>query len=124
MVKCKDSLCYKETRSSLRVVLPGGFLPIPFSLIQGPNGLIIPKPNGHDGKNFASFLLRQSLGIAPPYDRFRELPYDMYCPSLQSTSALMAGGICNECGFYFCSKKAVTIHKTFLHKKKHKENDR
>ena len=121
MVKCKDSLCCKETRSSLRVVLRGGFLPIPFPLIQGPNGLIIPKPNEHNVKNFASFLLRQSLRIVSPYDRFRKLPYAMHCPSLQSTSALMAGRICNECGLYFCSKKAVTIHKTSLHKKKTKK---
>lgn len=124
MVKCNDKSCCTEVRSSLRHVLPNGFLPTPFPILQGPNGLTIPKPNEHDGKRFASFLLQQSLALTPSDDRFHELPYDLYCPSLQLKPELLLDRTCKECGLYFCSKKAVAAHKTSLHKKKKKTGDR
>lgn len=41
----------------------------------------------------------------------------MYCPSLKENPELLRGRTCPDCGLYFCSKKAVTIHKSALHKK-------
>lgn len=114
VAKCDDRDCCTEPRSSIRALLPKRFLPAPFPVLQTLHGLKIPKPGEHDGKTFASFLLRQSLNIAPQYDHFNEIPYDFYCPSLCSDLKLIVERTCKECGLYFCSKKAVTLHKNSL----------
>ncbi|KAJ8710634.1 hypothetical protein PYW08_009149 [Mythimna loreyi] len=83
VVKCDDHACYGDLRSSLRSILPERFVIPPYPILQSSSGLCIPKPQEHDGKTFATFLLRRSLGITPTHEGFNKLPYDLYCPSLQ-----------------------------------------
>lgn len=123
VVKCDDRQCCKELRSSLRDLLPQWFLKAPFPVLQTSRGLKIPKPEEHDGKTFAPFLLRQSLNISPQHDRFEDIPYDSYCPSLCSNPKVIEDRTCKDCGMYFCSKKAVLTHRKFLHKKQKKIED-
>lgn len=84
------------------------------------DGLTVPKPEDHDGKTFAPFLLRQAVKIVPElhglYAGFGKMPYDFYCPSLQADRQLI-GRMCQTCGLYFSSKKNVLAHKV-LHKEK------
>ncbi|CAH0563025.1 unnamed protein product [Brassicogethes aeneus] len=84
-------------------------------LLQSSCGPCIPKPEEHDGKQFAPFLLRQSLSITPTHEGFDKLPYDLYCPSLKDERQQLVGRICKRCGLYFCTKKNAQAHSISLH---------
>ncbi|GBP40219.1 hypothetical protein EVAR_37620_1 [Eumeta japonica] len=105
IVKCDDRVCCGPLRSSLRSVLPVRFLLPPYPISQTSSGLCILKPQEHDGKTFANFLLRRALLIAPTHEGFMRMPYDLYCPSLQKDRKLLVERICQQCGQYFCTKK-------------------
>lgn len=38
---------------------------------------------------------------------FKEMPYDFYCPTVQTQ---LQGRVCSICGLYFATKKAVKSH--------------
>ncbi|XP_060806168.1 uncharacterized protein LOC132903036 [Amyelois transitella] len=116
VVKCDDRACCGDLRSSLRSILPERFVIPPYPILQSSSGLYIPKPQEHDGKTFATFLLRRSLGITPTHDGFNKLPYDLYCPSLQKDRRQLLERTCQWCGLYFCTKKKVKEHVNSCHK--------
>lgn len=103
-------------RSSLRSILPERFVIPPYPILQSSSGLCIPTPQEHDGKTFATFLLRRSLGITPTHEGFDKLPYDLYCPSLKQDRQQLEGRTCQRCGLYFCTKKSVKAHVKSCHK--------
>ncbi|KAF9422454.1 hypothetical protein HW555_001852, partial [Spodoptera exigua] len=116
VVKCDDRACCGDLRSSLRSILPARFVIPPYPILQSSSGLCIPKPQEHDGKTFATFLLRRSLGITPTHEGFNKLPYDLYCPSLQKDRRQLMERTCQWCGLYFCTKKKVKEHVNSCHK--------
>lgn len=111
-MKCTDNSCCEKMKSSWLTVVPSRFLSGPIPIYQTSDGPYIPSPQDHDGKTFAEFSLTKTLHIKPDLDK---LPYDFYCPSLQSG---IADRTCKICGIYFCSKKAVLNHAKFLHSRK------
>ncbi|CAG5001392.1 unnamed protein product [Parnassius apollo] len=110
VVKCDDRACCGHMRSSLRSILSERFVIPPYPILQSSSGLCILKPQEHDGKTFATFLLRRSLGITPTHEGFKKLPYDLYCPSLQKDRQQLLERTCQRCGLYFCTKKKVKEH--------------
>lgn len=103
-------------RSSIRSILSERFLIPPYPILQSSRGLYIPKPQEHDGKTFAPFLLRRSLEITPTYEGFGKLIYDLYCPSLQKDRQILLERTCQRCALYFCTKKKAKEHVNFCHK--------
>lgn len=85
-------------------------------ILQSSKGLHISKPQDHDGKSFAKFLMGRSLRITPAHDGFSKLPYDLYCPSLQKDRKQLLKRTCQICGLYFCTKKKVKEHISTCHK--------
>lgn len=116
MVKCDDRACCGHMRSSIRSILPERFLLAPYPILQSSSGLYIPKPQEHDGKTFAPFLLRRSLEITPTYEGFGKLIYDLYCPSLQKDRQTLLERTCQRCALYFCTKKRAKEHVNFCQK--------
>ena len=80
IVKCDDKNCCTELGSNIRQILYQRFLPGPFPLAQP---LHIPSPGNHSSQKFTSLLLRQSVTLRPEYPRIKEIPYDLYCPSVK-----------------------------------------
>lgn len=101
VLKCDDRACCGHVRSSLRSILPERFMIPPYPILQSSSGLCIPKPEEHDGKTFATFLLRLSLGISK---------------SLQKDRQQLLERTCQWCGLYFCTKKKVKEHVNSCHK--------
>ncbi|XP_065172441.1 uncharacterized protein [Atheta coriaria] len=101
VLKCDDRACCGHVRSSLRSILPERFMIPPYPILQSSSGLCIPKPEEHDGKTFATFLLLLSLGISP---------------SLQKDRQQLLERTCQWCGLYFCTKKKVKEHVNSCHK--------
>lgn len=123
VVKCDNRACCRNMRSSLRLVLSGRFLTPPFPILQSSCGLYIPKPEDHDGKTFAPFLLRRSLGITPTHEGFEKMPYDLYCPSLKGERHQLVGRTCKQCGLYFCAKKNAQTHRRSFHYRKEQSKE-
>ncbi|GBP40849.1 hypothetical protein EVAR_88910_1 [Eumeta japonica] len=94
-----------DMRSSIRSILPERFVIPPYPILQSSSGLYIPKPQEHDGKTFAPFLLRRSLEITPTYEGFGKLIYDLYCPNLQKDQILLER-TSQQCALYFCTKQS------------------
>ncbi|CAH2087125.1 unnamed protein product [Euphydryas editha] len=116
VVKCDDCACCGHVRSFLRSILSKRFFIPPYPILQSSSGLCIPKPQEHDGKTFATFLLRRSLGMTPTHECFNKLVYDLYCPSLQKNRQQLVERTCQWCGLYFCTKKKVKEHVNPCHK--------
>ncbi|XP_050498755.1 uncharacterized protein LOC126879621 [Diabrotica virgifera virgifera] len=124
VVKCDDRACCGHMRSSIRTILSERFVIPPYPILQGSSGLYIPKPEDHDGKTFAPFLLRRSLDIAPIYEDFGKLVYDQYCPSLQKDHHILLERTCQRCALYFCTKKKAKAHENSCHiKQLHSTNN-
>ncbi|XP_036328606.1 uncharacterized protein LOC118740945 isoform X2 [Rhagoletis pomonella] len=83
IVKCTNIDCCGQMRSSLLQILHHRFLPPPYPLLQTPSGLIVPKPNAHDGKHFAPLLLRLSLGSKHLNFDINKMAYDFFCPTIK-----------------------------------------
>ncbi|KAF2894447.1 hypothetical protein ILUMI_11727, partial [Ignelater luminosus] len=123
VVKCDDRTCCGNMQSFLRLVLPERFLPSPYSILQSSCGLYIPKPEDHDRKTFASFLLQRSFGITSTHEGFEKMPYDLYCPSLKDERHQLVGRTCKQCGLYFCTKKNAQTHRWSLHYRKEQSKE-
>ena len=121
IVKCQDPECCSAARSSYFSSVPNRFLPPPIPLRQTiKDGLLAPENSSdvqEDEHKFPSLFVAQSMvwsDILPKSTRsFKQLPYDLYCPSVQS---VLLERICKSCGLYFASKvllkQHVKIHKT------------
>ncbi|XP_043469775.1 uncharacterized protein LOC122503338 [Leptopilina heterotoma] len=112
IIKCDNVSCCQPLRSDLKKVLIFGRLLPPIPVLRDQSGLRIPSPNEGILTTFASLLQRHSLDLKPNHDGFLIMPYDMYCPSVQSD---LLNRTCKYCGFYTATKKSAQKHKKSLH---------
>ena len=112
IVKCADNMCCSKPRSSYFNVVTERFLPPPLPLVQTSDGLKIPE-RATDGTShkFPSLFAAQSLkvkGILPRSSNiYPVIPYDLYCPSIQSA---LGDRICKKCHTYFGSLVMLRNH--------------
>lgn len=116
IVKCTDELCCSPPRSSYFSVIPDRFLPPPIPLLQSMEGLRAPERMGstvfgQEQQNFPSLFIARSMdwnNLLPRSTRsFKQHPYDLYCPSVQS---VLMDRICKTCSLYFASKAMLKEH--------------
>lgn len=96
------------------MILKNNFLPPPYILIQNSNRLEAPSFEMNGKNKFAPILLRLSLPLKPCLDKFKEMPYDFFCPSVQTE---LADRTCKVCSLYFATKKSAKYHKAQVHKR-------
>lgn len=129
--KCTDPEWCRPLRSSLRKILPNGFLPPPTKIKQSKDGLEICSQTDVVAKFMPFFPLlamnsfRSSnfkevnmITIAFPWqiiltDIFFQTPYDKYCPSVVKQ---LKDRTCKVCYLYFSSKKSKLAHMKAIHK--------
>ena len=103
IVKCTDNKCCSKPRSSYFSVVTDRFLPPPVPVVQTSEVLKIPERT-IDGAShkFPSLFATQSLKVNDILPRssnpYRSIPYDLYCPSVQS---VLGERICKKCHIYF-----------------------
>lgn len=108
IVKCTDEKCCTRARSDYFKIVPQRFLPPPLPLLQTTNGLTCPNFPISDPENqsysFPSVFLNLSMNhqaLLPKSAKiFKEIPYDLYCPSVQNQ---MEKRICKKCNLYHSS---------------------
>jgi len=107
IVKCFDERCCSSPRSDYFKIMPQRFLPPPLPLLQSANGLTCPDfpMKEHQLKpSFTSVFLTRSMdqqALLPKSAKlFKEVPYDLYCPSVQG---ILHKRICKQCGLYHSS---------------------
>jgi hypothetical protein len=112
IVKCTDNKCCSKPRSSYFSVMTNRFLPPPLPVIQSSEGLKIPERTT-DGSShkFPSLFAAQSVKVDDILPRssnpYRSIPYDLYCPSIQS---VLSDRICKKCHAYFASLVMLRSH--------------
>jgi hypothetical protein len=111
IVKCDNQECCPPMRSSLKKVIPGGFIPAPLAVINN-NGLAV----ASDDINckFLSLFQRMALNLDPCgwQKGFKTAPYDICCPTVKG---LVPGRTCTICDVYFPSQAMVSLHKKVVH---------
>ncbi|KAI9555887.1 hypothetical protein GHT06_018404 [Daphnia sinensis] len=90
IVKCNDLECCMKPRSSYFSVIPARFLPPPIPLEQSSDGLKAPERANGETHIFPSLFVSKTIKwddtTLPKSTRsFKVLPYDLYCPSVQSS---------------------------------------
>jgi hypothetical protein len=108
IVKCDDSNCCKEFRSTIRDILSERFIPPPVLYVKRNEGI---KTSDDMTGHFNSLSRRLALKCSVKH-RFHVLPFDYYCPSIREN---IEERICEICGLYCLSKNNVKSHKK-LHK--------
>ncbi|KAJ8686037.1 hypothetical protein QAD02_021830 [Eretmocerus hayati] len=112
ITRCEDRRCCGPPRSNLRTILPTGFLPPPVLVRhERETGLLEAVPMEIEDSNARFLPLFQRLALSklniPRPFAFKEMPYDLYCPSVRSE---ILGRTCRTCGTYFVTKAAITRH--------------
>lgn len=115
IVKCNDRNCCSLPRSSYFQIFNDRqpFLPAPTPLEQTDAGIAA----SNEYKDFASLFVLKSLNMNDIWNvsskkDFTIKPYDMYCPSIQSS---LKSRICTKCGKYFASIVMLKAHNKFVH---------
>lgn len=119
IVKCTDTECFMKPRSSYFSIKTDRFFPPPIPLSQIPDGLKAPDRSDRESHIFPSLFVSKTMkwddNTLPKSTRsFKVLPYDLYCPSVQSD---LIDRTCKVCSIYFASK--VMLKKHFV---VHKQN--
>jgi len=108
IIKCDNRSCCKPYRSNLKELLYQGFLPAPYRVKSTEHGIVIPPPESHNEEKFAPLMFRLSFSMHPEWPPTKEVPYDLYCPSvLQDVDKRT----CDSCGVYFASKSSADKHR-------------
>ena len=81
---------------------------------QSSAEVIIPPPNDKTAK-FVPLLLNLVLKSKLGSEKFKIIPYDLFCPSIQN---VLENSVCKECGIYFASNKSMLAHFKAMHKAK------
>ena len=120
IVKCKNLVCCSKPRSSFFNVIPTRFLPPLFPLVQSSEGLVIPDVKDTNSiESFPSLFLALSLKfddlLPKAAKEFKVLPFDLFCPSIQSC---LKDRICKVCHVYFASQVMMKKHFVHAHTKK------
>ncbi|GBP13673.1 hypothetical protein EVAR_7010_1 [Eumeta japonica] len=84
VVKCADESCCPPTRSALKSVFADTFMPPPCPILQTPSKLVVPSLLDKGTSKFSPLLVRLSVALSPPLEGFKQMPYDFFCPSVQS----------------------------------------
>lgn len=120
IVKCSDRRCCKPARSSYLSIFES-FLPPPIPIIQSKYGIIASPDPCDEGKSskfctiFQSKCMNYDRMLHGQFDEYLPvIPYDLYCPSVQSK---LKSRICRICGVYFASVVMLTAHTKEVHKK-------
>jgi len=109
IVKCTNEECCSPMVSSLRTILPTGFLLVPLAF-SNDHGLKLDETSSQ----FLSLFHSITVTLQPNgYDKLT-VPYDLFCPSV---SALVAKRTCNACKLYFPSNVMLVQHKQAVHPK-------
>lgn len=114
VIKCADESCCSRSRSALKSVFPDTFLPPPCPILQTPSKLVVPSQLDKGSCKFSPLLVRLSVDLSPPLEGFKQMPYDFFCPSVQSD---LKNRICATCGIYFTSHNSVQMHSRYVHGK-------
>jgi hypothetical protein len=107
IVKCRDLKCCQAPRSSILDILPDRFIPPPIRYVRqdsGPAPAPIESEEGRFGSLGQHFLLK----ALDPNTEFLQMPFDLYCPSIQDK---MAQRIYGRCGLYFSTVLALNNHR-------------
>ncbi|XP_072036005.1 uncharacterized protein [Amphiura filiformis] len=109
IVRCDNDVCCGPWRSNLKGILSERFVPPPIPFMQGDNGPEAPEPNQLGSAQYGSLAMRIAMSSVLPcaVQKFRIIPYDFYCPSLQ---VQLSQRICRWCGLYHVSQKALRPH--------------
>lgn len=107
-------MCCGKIRSNIRDFLIDGFIPPPYPVVQTHKGLVIPPPSESKNTKFANLFTRLTFKKTPiKYTiKQKEIPYDLYCPSVSSD---LDRRVCQECGAYFATISAVNKHSQSIH---------
>lgn len=110
VVKCGDEECCAPMRSSLKAVIPQGFLPAPLTVTNN-HGL---SPRIEDGSQckFLPLFQRLSLELGPEWRHSSSTAYDSCCPTVMNA---IAGRTCTLCKLYLPSQAMVALHKKEIH---------
>ena len=106
MVKCNDTACCGQRRSSYNDVFSGRFLPAPVPLYNNDKGITY-APVGSSNGTFGSLFQHLALRHLEPSHEFVRMPFDLYRPSV--TDDLIKRS-CKQCGMYFPSQVAKRSH--------------
>lgn len=90
------------------------FMSPPCPILQALSKLVVPSLLDKGTSKFSPFLVRLSVDLSPPLEGFDQMPYDFFCPSVQSD---LKKKVCPTCGIYFTSHKIVQMHFCYLHSK-------
>jgi hypothetical protein len=111
IVKCTNLDCCQRPRSSYLSLFPERFMPPPVPLMQTSEGLRAPDINTDaDHATFPSVFLQKSVHpsmLPRSAASFKLLPYDTYCPSVQSQ---LVRRMCSKCGLYHASLASLKCH--------------
>lgn len=83
------------------------FMSPPCPILQALSKLVAPSLLDKGTSKFSPFLVRLSVDLSPPLGGFDQMPYDFFCPSVQSD---LKKKVCPTCGIYFTSHKVVQMH--------------
>ena len=100
IVKCNDRKCCSTMRTVWTSIFPDRFLPSP-----------VPVPNPRDVKpsdKFPDLWERMAIKSLIPKTGYPEIPYDMYCLTIQKN---IDKRTCKDCETYFPSAAAVKRHR-------------
>ena len=109
IVRCNDSKCCGDFRTTWKSVFSSRFLPAPVPVRQISKGTVVPSVS--DVKASDRFVdLQKLIGIQQliPNSGFSQIPYDLYCPSLR---AKVKNRICKQCGIYYPSIAVCQHHR-------------
>jgi len=71
-------------------------------------GLIVPEREKHDGKEFASYSLRQCIEVHPQHPGFSQMPYDFFAhPSIFKRFATGAARFAEQTLLHLQSCKGI-----------------
>ena len=111
IVKYQDIKCCDKVRSSYFNVLPSRFFPPLIPINQTTDGLRDSERADADSHKFPSLFVAQTLKFDDIMPRstgvFKVQPYDLYCPSLQTS---LLDRICKVCHLYFASQTMLKKH--------------
>ena len=85
--------------------LSASSIPPPLLFKQSENG---PISSDDEAGHFYDLPTRLMLDTLAPTTDFRQLPFDFSCPTVKSE---LHKKVCQSCGIYFSSAKALQVHK-------------
>ena len=104
-VRCTDDKCCSPFHANWLRIFPNRFLPAPVQFRQDPGGPTVPPVSPVKTTDcYADLWQCISVNNLVPLNDYEILPYDMYCPKVNSA---VKQRVCNLCGIYFTSIAAV-----------------